>query len=98
MSNSVERDVLTSVKAALERRSGRKAIIPDKFTITSLDVVVHYDKLKGRGGFARVYEGTYRGKRVAIKQLEMRFPPSVRLYALSFIAVSESITRYSSER
>ncbi|KAI0091054.1 kinase-like domain-containing protein [Irpex rosettiformis] len=75
--SSFERAVLSSVSSALEGRIGKRIPIPRECMITSLDVVIHREKLRGRGGYANVYEGTWQGKRVAVKQLLSRGDPSV---------------------
>lgn len=62
---------------ALQRRSGPLRIIPDVFVITSLDVIIHYDKKLGQGGFTSVYEAHWRGTRVAVKVMERGVPASV---------------------
>ena len=61
----------------MQRRSGRLKMIPDEFVITSLDVIIHYDRKLGAGGFAEVFEADWRGTRVAVKILERGLPPSV---------------------
>ena len=55
---------------AIQQRSGPMQIAPDQFVITSLDVIVRYDKKLGEGGYATVYEGDWKGTKVAIKELE----------------------------
>ena len=74
---SVERKVFQNGMQALQRRSGPLLIVPDEFTITSLDVIIHYDKKLGEGGFASVYESDWKGIRVAVKELEKGVPSSV---------------------
>ena len=39
--------------------------------ITSLDVVVHYDRVLGEGGFTTVYEGLWKGTKVAVKVMNL---------------------------
>lgn len=61
----------------MKRRSGPLRFVPDTFVITSLDVIVHYDKKLGEGGFTRVYEGLWGGTTVAVKVMERGVPASV---------------------
>lgn len=61
----------------MQRRSGRLKIVPDQFTITSLDIIIHEDRKLGAGGFAEVYEADWRGTQVAVKILEKGLPASV---------------------
>ncbi len=52
-------------------------ITPDAFVITSLDIIIHDDRKLGEGGFASVFEGDWRGTKVAVKLLERGIPSSV---------------------
>lgn len=56
--------------------------IPDEFVITSLDVIIRHNLKLGEGGFAVVYEGDWKGTRVAVKVLERGVPASVSLSSL----------------
>lgn len=63
---------------AMQRRSAPLKNTPDDFIITSLDVLIHYDDGKlGQGGFASVYEGNWKGVRVAVKVLDVDVSASV---------------------
>lgn len=64
---------------AMQRRSGPTRILPDEFVITSLDVIIKHDKRLGEGGFATVYEGDWKGTKVAVKVLERGVPYTVRI-------------------
>ena len=75
----MERRYLENGMHALQRRSGPLRIIPDVFVITSLDVIVHFDKKLGQGGFTTVYEAHWRGTKVAVKVMDRGVPASVRL-------------------
>jgi serine/threonine protein kinase len=59
---------------AMQRRSGGMTSIPDEFVITSLDVVIHWGKKIGQGGFGRVFEAQWQGSRVAVKVLDRKVP------------------------
>lgn len=74
-----EHRFLETALHALQRRSGPVQHPPDEFTITSLDVVICYNRKLGQGGFTTVYEGLWKGRRVAVKvmDLEKRISPSV---------------------
>ena len=61
----------------MQNRSGGLKETPDEFVITSLDVIIHHDRKLGTGGFAEVFEGDWRGTRVAVKTLEKGVPASV---------------------
>lgn len=61
----------------MQRRSGPLRFVPDVFVITSLDVIIRYDKKLGEGGFTRVYEGLWGRSKVAVKVMERGVPPSV---------------------
>ena len=75
---SSERQYLRSGMHTLQRRSGPLRIVPDVFVITSLDVIIQYDRKLGEGGFTRVYEGLWGGTKVAVKVMEKGVPASVR--------------------
>jgi hypothetical protein len=64
---------------ALERRTGVHSAPPDRFQITSLDVIVHEHQKLGTGGFGQVYVGDWHGAAVAIKVFERGVPQSVSL-------------------
>ena len=74
---------------AIEQSSGPLETIPDEFVITSLDVVIHYDRGKlGQGGFASVYQGDWRGVNVAVKVFETGLPADVSIsfsYRMAFV-------------
>ncbi|PSS36757.1 hypothetical protein PHLCEN_2v1388 [Hermanssonia centrifuga] len=74
--DSTERRFLESGLHAIQRRSGPMKITPDAFVITSLDIVIHDDRKLGEGGFASVFEGDWRGTKVAVKLLERGIPSS----------------------
>ena len=77
---SFERSFLERGMHAMQRRSGRIKIVPDQFVITSLDVIIKYDHKLGEGGFAQVYEGDWKGTKVAVKVLESGISTAVRWY------------------
>lgn len=62
---------------AMQRRSGRLKIPANEHVITSMDVIIKYDKKLGEGGFAEVYEGDWKGTKVAVKVLDKAIPASV---------------------
>ena len=63
---------------AMEQSSAPLKVIPDEFVITSFDVVIYHGRGKlGQGGFASVYEGNWRGVKVAVKEFETRLPVNV---------------------
>lgn len=77
-----EKAVLESGVQIIQQRSRRRRSVIDTFTITSLDVIVHYDDGKlGRGGFASVYEGDWKGEKVAVKVFDRDLPERVSLAA-----------------
>lgn len=85
MSIDSERKVLESGLHAMQRRSGPLKTTPDEFVITSLDVIIHYDDGKlGQGGFASVYEGDWKGVKVAVKVLDKDLPASVSLRLVAY--------------
>lgn len=67
----------------MQRRSGRLKIPANEHVITSMDVIIKYDKKLGEGGFAAVYEGDWKGTRVAVKVLDKGVPASVRYHRAS---------------
>ena len=62
---------------AMQRRSGRTNSPLDMFDITSLDVIIHWDRKIGEGGFGRVFEAQWQGSRVAVKVLDKSVPSTV---------------------
>ncbi|KAJ3551589.1 hypothetical protein NM688_g4615 [Phlebia brevispora] len=70
MTDPVERKLLENGMHELQRRSGPMGTIPDEFTITSLDIIILYDRIVGTGGYARVYQGDWKGELVAVKVME----------------------------
>ncbi|GJE97456.1 kinase-like protein [Phanerochaete sordida] len=73
---SSERRYLENGMHALQRRSGPLRIKSDDFVITSLDVIIDYDKKLGQGGFASVYEAHWTGIKVAVKVMDRGVPAS----------------------
>ena len=60
----------------IQRRSGGLDLqTPDEFVITSYDVIVHRDRKLGQGGYATVYEGDWKGTKVAIKEMTKGLQP-----------------------
>ena len=77
-SSGPERRMLEDGLHAIQRHSGSTQVIPDMFTITSIDVIIHHGEKLGSGGFAAVYKGDWRGEKVAVKVLEKGLPRAVR--------------------
>lgn len=69
---------------AIQRRSTLAQPSVDKFAITSLDVVIYREKKLGAGGFGEVFEGDWRGKRVAVKVLVNGLPSEVRQLMVAY--------------
>ena len=68
----------------MQRRSGPATLTLSEFVITSLDVIIKYEKKLGEGGFAKVFEGDWKGTKVAVKTLVAGLGSSVRLYQSMF--------------
>jgi len=68
--NGPKRDLLQRGLHAMQRKSGKMRHTPNELMVTSLDVVVHHDRKLGSGGFAEVYECTWKGIRAAVKVLD----------------------------
>jgi predicted unusual protein kinase regulating ubiquinone biosynthesis (AarF/ABC1/UbiB family) len=73
----MERSFMERSIQALEHRTGKRRTLPDFFSITSLDVIIHEDDKLGAGGYGQVYVGDWHGTRVAVKVLEKGLSPSV---------------------
>lgn len=74
---SKQRQVLERGLQDLERRSRNVKTLPDRFVITSLDVIIHEDLKLGSGGYSQVYMGSWHGTKVAVKVLEKGLSHSV---------------------
>jgi predicted unusual protein kinase regulating ubiquinone biosynthesis (AarF/ABC1/UbiB family) len=68
--DNMVRIVLEKAHAAMQRRSGPMVCIPDAFVITSLEILIHWDKKVGEGGFGQVFEAEWQGSCVAVKVLD----------------------------
>ena len=55
----------------------------DAFSMTDFDVVIYHDRELGKGGFGAVFEGSWHGTKVAIKQIR-NFHPAVSKTMNSF--------------
>lgn len=77
--DSGEKRYLENGMHALQRRSGPLRLAPDVSVITSLDVIIHYDRKLGEGGFTSVYEAHWKGTKVAVKVMGKGVPASVRV-------------------
>ena len=75
---SSERAFLERGMTAMQRRSGPLRISATESVLTSLDVIIDHERKLGHGGFAEVYEGDWKGTKVAVKVLEKGVPSSVR--------------------
>lgn len=73
-----ERDVLEAGTDVVRWCAGPAQAVSDAFVITSLDVIIRYDERKlGSGGFASVYEGDWKGVKVAVKVFDKNLSASV---------------------
>lgn len=59
----------------------------DEFLISAFDIVIHHNRELGRGGFGEVFEGHWRGTKVAIKRIRAFHPAVSRII--------DSFNRYS---
>ncbi|KAI0073086.1 kinase-like protein [Panus rudis PR-1116 ss-1] len=76
---SLEKEVYERGLHEIRRYSQESPVTPkpDAPVITSLDVVIRYDKKLGSGGFGTVYQGHWNGRtRVAVKVLDRTVPES----------------------
>jgi hypothetical protein len=89
---------LKSAKLAIERRSGGMTSVPDEFVITSLDVLIHWHKKVGEGGFGKVFEAEWQGSTVAVKVLDRNVSRVVSTHHHEFVLVSTSSIPRSSRR
>ena len=83
---------------AMQRRSGPIRVIADKYLITSLDIIIKHDKKLGEGGFAQVYEGDWKGTRVAVKVMEKGIPPEVSIHLTDPLCLLSVSGRQSSTK
>lgn len=64
------------LRCAIENLPKGHTTPDDTFSITEFDVVIHRNRMLGKGGFGEVFEGNWRGTRVAIKRIAY-FHPAV---------------------
>lgn len=65
----------------MRRRTEEIQLQNNEVKIHKDDIVIDWSKLLGRGGFAKVYKGTYRGTHnVAVKVLSESTPAHVSYY------------------
>lgn len=81
--DSIERNMLQKGMFAMQRISGPMRGNLDDFVITPVDIIIHYERKLGEGGFARVFEGDWKGSRVAVKELVSGVSHVVRRPCLS---------------
>jgi hypothetical protein len=93
-----ERRVLEQGIHALLRFKECTRLAQDPSVITSLDVIIHWDRKLGLGGFAEVYVGTWQNTAVAVKVLE-GVPPQVNnFYARDLLPLAHHQLRSFSEK
>lgn len=79
------------LRCAIENLPKGHTTPDDTFSITEFDVVIHRNRMLGKGGFGEVFEGNWRGTRVAIKRIAY-FHPAVSKAKYFFLLAMLSIS------
>ena len=70
-----ERQFLERGLRAMQHHIPHRIPPHDSFSVTAFDVVIHRHRTLGKGGFGEVFEGSWRGTKVAIKLISKLYPP-----------------------
>ena len=76
LDSNPEREFLNRGLCAMQSQVQRDIPTQDEFSISAFDIVIHHNRELGRGTFGEVFEGNWRGAKVAIKRIR-NFHPAV---------------------